>query len=97
MITLTSKIELYLKGGRKTALESGYRPLFNFVNAPTKISGRIDLIDVTPFEPGRTGFVKITFPEGVISGIESRIKQILPIWALCIGVTTPWVSTIFWL
>jgi translation elongation factor EF-Tu-like GTPase len=74
MITLISKIKVF-EGGRKTALQSGYRPLFNSVNAPTKISGRMDLIDMSHFEPGRTDMVKITFHRGIISDNYFKIGE----------------------
>lgn len=66
LIKIIAKIKL-LSGGRRTPFVSGYRPLFNFKNASTKISGRIDLIDSSQFEPGAEGLVYITFIRGMIA------------------------------
>jgi translation elongation factor EF-Tu-like GTPase len=68
MITLLANIKLYsCEIGRNMPFTSGYRPLFNFKKAPTKTSGRIDLIGVENFQPGSLGVVKITFVEGIIN------------------------------
>ena len=52
---------------RKTPFLSGYRPVFEFEGARTKISARIDLIDNENFLPGTSGIVQITFLKGMIS------------------------------
>lgn len=68
LITISAKIELLLnKGSRKTPIYSGYRPLFNFTDVSTKVSGRIDLIDSDSLSPGKVGIVKITFIRGILN------------------------------
>lgn len=68
LITISAEIELLLnKSSRETPIHSGYRPLFNFDNAKTKISGRIDLIDSDSLSPGKFGIVKITFIRGMLN------------------------------
>ena len=59
MVKIRAIIELY-QNGRKTPFNSGYRPLFNFVE-DIKTSGRIDLIDKKLFYPGEKGDVEIVF------------------------------------
>ena len=68
LIEITARIELF-KGEdvRQTPVVSGYRPLFDFPGAKTKISGKIDLIDMNDFSPGQKGVVKISFINGMIS------------------------------
>ena len=46
---------------------TGYRPLFNFIGATTKISGSINLIDRAKIAPGESCVVQIKFNEGIIS------------------------------
>jgi translation elongation factor EF-Tu-like GTPase len=68
MITVLAKISFYTPNkGRRTPIVNGYRPLFNFGDAPTKISGRIDLIAREELKPGTTDFVKITFVGNIIA------------------------------
>jgi translation elongation factor EF-Tu-like GTPase len=52
---------------RKMPFSNGYRPLFDFEGADTKISGRIDLINREVFSPGMVEDVQITFIRGIIS------------------------------
>ncbi|MVT10252.1 hypothetical protein [Chitinophaga tropicalis] len=61
---------------RKTPFISGYRPLFNFPNAKTKISGSIKLMGTSSFSPGSKGDVEITFIKGMIDDnyFKSGIK-----------------------
>jgi elongation factor Tu len=59
MIKVKAYIKLY-KDGRKTPFQSGYRPMFNFIDE-MKTSGKIDLIDKDEFCPGEEGEVNITF------------------------------------
>jgi translation elongation factor EF-Tu-like GTPase len=67
MIKVRANIELFISPqGRKTPFKNGYRPAFSFVNASTKISGRIDLIDRDDLSPGMTGVAIITFIKGMI-------------------------------
>ncbi|RFM26915.1 hypothetical protein [Deminuibacter soli] len=65
LIKVLARIHLY-KNGRKTPFISGYRPLFNFTGATTKISGRIDLIEMDKFLPGSSGVVYVSFIKGII-------------------------------
>ncbi len=61
MITIKAKIKLYKgKNTRKTAFQTGYRPLFYFI-PETKTSGQISLINQHEFFPGEEGIVKINF------------------------------------
>ena len=67
-ITVLSKITLYSgEKGRKTAIVSGYQPLFNFADAPTIISGNIDLMETPELKPGMSAVVSINFLKGFIS------------------------------
>lgn len=59
MVKIKANIKLY-KNGRNTAFQSGYRPLFNFIEE-MKTSGKIELIDKEEFFPGQEGKVYITF------------------------------------
>jgi translation elongation factor EF-Tu-like GTPase len=62
LIKVLAKIEYQIsKEGRQGSFQSGYRPAFTFQNAPTKISGRIDLINKDTFIQGDIGIVDITF------------------------------------
>jgi translation elongation factor EF-Tu-like GTPase len=67
LIKVVANIELFSgENVRKIPIISGYRPLFNFENEKTKISGQIDLIEMPSFEPGMKGIVQITFIKGMI-------------------------------
>lgn len=61
MVNVRAVIKLY-RGDlyRKTPFNSGYKPLFNFVNDMKK-SGKITLLNKDKFNPGDEGEVKITF------------------------------------
>jgi translation elongation factor EF-Tu-like GTPase len=59
MIKVKAYIKLY-KDGRKTPFQSGYRPMFDFINQ-MKTSGKIDLIQKDEFFPGEEGEVSVTF------------------------------------
>ena len=63
---------LDMPNGRKTPFRSGYRPLFNFTDVGTKISGRIDLIEQETFSVGMKGVVNITFIKGMIDDIHFK-------------------------
>jgi translation elongation factor EF-Tu-like GTPase len=65
LIKIIAKIKL-LANGRQTPFISGYRPLFNFNDAWSRVSGRIDLINMDQFEPGKEGQVYVTFIKGMI-------------------------------
>lgn len=52
---------------RQTPFLSKYRPLFDFDEKVTKLSGSIDLFDRLQFEPGSSGNVHITFIKGIIN------------------------------
>lgn len=59
MVKIRAHIKLY-ENGRKTPFNSGYKPLFNFIEE-MKTSGRIDLVDKEQFYPGEEGDVEIIF------------------------------------
>ena len=68
LIKVLAKIELFAgENMRQTPFSNGYRPVFNFVNAKTKISGKIDLIEINSFAPGTSEIVQVTFIKGMIS------------------------------
>lgn len=68
LVKVLANIELFIgENMRQTAFSSGYRPVFDFVNTKTKISGKIDLINMDTFVPGMSGIVEITFIQGMIS------------------------------
>lgn len=67
LINILATIELFSdKQSRKTSFRSGYRPLFNFPGAITKISGSIKIIGADYFSPDSKGDVEITFIRGMI-------------------------------
>lgn len=67
LINILATIELFSdEQSRKTPFKSGYRPLFNFPGATTKISGSIKPIGSDYFLPGSKGNVEITFIKGMI-------------------------------
>ncbi|MFY0256504.1 hypothetical protein ACDQ55_21430 [Chitinophaga sp. 30R24] len=77
LINILATIELFSdEQSRKTPFKSGYRPLFNFPGATTKISGSIKLIDMDSFSPGSKGDVEISFIKGMIddSYFKSGVK-----------------------
>lgn len=77
LIKVLTTIELYSnEQSKKTSFTSGYRPLFNFPGAKTKISGSIKPIGSDSFSPGSKGDVEITFIKGMIddSYFESGVK-----------------------
>ena len=59
MIKVKAYIKLY-KNSRLTPFQSGYRPMFNFIDE-MKTSGKIDLLGGDEFCPGEEGEVYITF------------------------------------
>jgi len=59
MIKIKAKIKVY-EHGRTTSFNSGYRPLFNFIDEMKK-SGQITLIDREKFFPGDEAEVEIVF------------------------------------
>ncbi len=61
---------------RKTPFISGYRPLFEFNGANTKISGKIDLIDTELFHPGKSGTIQITFNKGLINESHFKVGEV---------------------
>ena len=76
LIKLKATIHLFAGDNvRQTPFASGYRPLFLFSNAKTKISGRIDLIGGHSFEPGSSGAVTISFVSGIIDEIYFRVGE----------------------
>jgi translation elongation factor EF-Tu-like GTPase len=76
LIKVYAEIEL-LSGGnaRKNPIANGYRPLFNFKEEKTKISGQIDLIEMPLFEPGAKGIVQITFIKGMINDSHFTVGE----------------------
>jgi translation elongation factor EF-Tu-like GTPase len=68
LIEILATIELFSNEHyRKTPFKSGYRPLFNFPGAATKISGSIKLMGIESFAPGSKGDVTITYIKGIIN------------------------------
>lgn len=68
LIKVFANIELFSgENMRQTPFSKGYRPVFDFKGAQTKISGRIDLLNMEMFAPGMSGVVEITFIKGMIS------------------------------
>ena len=76
LIKVLARIE-YLKSskGRQGAIYSGYRPIFTFLNARTKLSGSIDLIDRESFVQGEIGLVKLSFVKGVIDAHHFTVGE----------------------
>lgn len=60
---------------RQVPFVTGYRPLFNFIGASTKISGRIDLINRESFAPGVHDIVQITFLKDMIDNKHFKLNQ----------------------
>jgi translation elongation factor EF-Tu-like GTPase len=76
LITIITKIELFSgEKMRKTPFVTGYRPLFDFVGAKTKISGSIDLININLFSPGMSEIVQIRFIKGVINDAHFKVGE----------------------
>jgi hypothetical protein len=68
LIKISAKIQLFAgENMRRTPVVSGYRPLFDFMGAQTKLSGKIDLIDSDKIYPNSSDIVNITFIKGIIS------------------------------
>lgn len=61
--------------GRKTPFLSGYRPVFWFKSASTRISGKIELIDSSSFKPNAEGDVFIFFNKGIIDTNNFRENE----------------------
>ena len=77
LIKTVAKIHLFTGTGmRKNPFKSGYRPLFDFSQAKTKISGQINLINSESFEPGKSGVVEITFIRGIISDRYFKVGEV---------------------
>jgi translation elongation factor EF-Tu-like GTPase len=75
LLKIKAKIELF-EGVRQTPVVSGYRPAFNFHGAPTKISGRIDLINMNVFAPGETAIVQVTFIKHMLDDDYFTVGQV---------------------
>jgi translation elongation factor EF-Tu-like GTPase len=76
VIKITAKIKLFSGAGvRQTPFLNGYRPMFNFEGASTKISGKIELLNAASFGPGMSGIVTIVFLKGLIDGIYFRAGE----------------------
>ncbi len=77
LIKVFASIELFSNDqSRKTPFKNGYRPLFNFLGAKTKVSGSIRLLGSELFFPGSIGDVEISFIKGMIEDryFESGVK-----------------------
>lgn len=68
LITILANMELY-KGQNmlQNPIYSNYRPAFYFKGAPTRISGKIDLIDYEHLQPGSSAIVRVTFNKGILA------------------------------
>lgn len=75
IIVLVRLILFEGKNMRKHPFNSGYRPIFEFSGAKTKVSARIDLINSEKFYPGEAGMVKVTFIREVIEDSFFKITQ----------------------
>lgn len=68
LIKVLAKIELFTgENMLQSPIYSKYRPVFDFKGARTKLSGRIDLIDMDNFAPGTSGTVQVSFIKGMIN------------------------------
>lgn len=67
MIRILAKIQ-FLKNdkGRQNPFSSGYHPVFTFPNAPTKLSGYINLLNKEKMEQGESEIVEISFIRGIL-------------------------------
>ena len=61
--------------GRQKPFYNGYRPMFTFTDARTKLSGSIALIGRQKFTQGERGNVEITFIKGVIEDQHFRVGE----------------------
>ena len=61
--------------GRQNPFYTGYRPIFTFPAARTKLSGRIDLINKERFVQGESGNLQITFVKGIIDDEHFSVGQ----------------------
>ncbi len=76
LIKVLAKIEYQIsKEGRQGPFQSGYHPAFTFQNAPTKISGRIDLINEDTFNQGDTRIVEISFIKGMLNEAYFKVGE----------------------
>ena len=76
LITIKAKIELFAgEHMRKKPFTSGYRPVFDFIGARTKTSGKIDLIEMEWFHPGNSGTVKVSFNKGIINDSHFKVGE----------------------
>jgi translation elongation factor EF-Tu-like GTPase len=74
LIKVLARIKLFSgENMRQTPFASKYHPAFDFPGTKTKISGRIDLIDMDNFKPGTENTVYITFLKGMIS--DDNLKK----------------------
>jgi len=75
MIRIKAKIYLYKYNGRKKPFDSGYRPLFNFVEE-SKTSGMITLIHDHEFMPGTQKEVYIDFLNSEFLGSDFKTGKV---------------------
>lgn len=75
MIIIRAKIKLYTgENKRKTSFNTGYRPLFQFVE-DMKTSGQITLLNQEKFIPGEEGVVEISFINKEYLGQDFRVGK----------------------
>lgn len=76
LIKVRATIKLFSgENMRQTPFENKYRPAFDFGGNQTKISGRIDLINMSSFAPGTKDTVYVTFIKGIISNDNFKIGK----------------------
>ena len=77
MIKIRAEIELFKSsdGGRRTPFRNGYRPIFDFSGARTKMSGRIDVIERDGLNPGEAGTAIVTFIKGMIDDSHFKVGE----------------------
>lgn len=80
LVKVIADIELFAgENMRQIPFVSKYRPAFDFTGAKTKISGRIDLINMNEFAPGKSGIVQVTFIKGIIPDSYFKKGQLFTI------------------
>jgi translation elongation factor EF-Tu-like GTPase len=73
---ILANIEFSLNNtSRQNPFYSGYRPVFTFADARTKLSGRIALINKGKFGQGESGNVEITSVKDIIDDEHFNVGQ----------------------
>jgi|SRR6185369_688662 len=75
LIKVLAKLNFLETSKRKTPFTSGYRPAFTFLNASTKLSGQITLLNKKYFNKGETAIVEIAFIKGIINDTYFKVGQ----------------------